>query len=264
MKFNSQGDAEVTYDAIVVGTGISGGWAAKELCEKGLKTLVLEKGRMVKHGDYPTANLDTWDLELNNNVPAEEIQEHYMKQNRTGYTVRPQSKHWFVKDDEHPYGEKERFDWMRGYHVGGRSIMWGRHSYRWSGPRFSGEREGRHCHGMARRLLRHLSLVRLRGKLRRHQRRIAGPVATTRRQVSAHDAAQLRRRQVPQGRGRKHGRTGGHRRPGRSPYRLRSRPPPRVPAVLANSVTAASGVVLTAATSAASPPPFRWPRRPAT
>ncbi len=132
MKFNSQGDAEVTYDAIVVGTGISGGWAAKELCEKGLKTLVLEKGRMVKHGDYPTANLDTWDMELNNNLPAEEIQEHYMKQNRTGYTAKPQSQHWFVKDDEHPYGEKERFDWMRGYHVGGRSIMWGRHSYRWS------------------------------------------------------------------------------------------------------------------------------------
>ena len=132
MKFNSQGDQEVTYDAIVVGTGISGGWAAKELCEAGLKTLVLEKGRMVKHGDYPTASLDTWDLPYQGRVPAAEIKEHYFKQNRTGYTVRQAHKHWFVKDSEHPYEEKERFDWMRGYHVGGRSLMWGRHSYRWS------------------------------------------------------------------------------------------------------------------------------------
>ncbi len=132
MKFNSQGDEEVTYDAIVVGTGISGGWAAKELCEKGLKVLVLEKGRMVKHGDYPTANLDTWDMENMGKVPAAEIAKHYDKQSRTGYTIQEQSKHWFVKDDEHPYSESKRFDWMRGYHVGGRSIMWGRHSYRWS------------------------------------------------------------------------------------------------------------------------------------
>ncbi|MEM7575375.1 MAG: GMC family oxidoreductase [Bacteroidota bacterium] len=132
MFFNSQGDQEVTYDAIVVGTGISGGWAAKELCEKGLKTLVLEKGRMVRHGDYPTANLDDWDLPHNNRTPQEEIEKHYEKQSRTGYTVREAHKHWFVKDDEHPYSETRRFDWMRGYHVGGRSIMWGRHSYRWS------------------------------------------------------------------------------------------------------------------------------------
>ena len=134
MKFNSQGEDEVTYDAIVVGTGISGGWAAMELATKGLKTLVLEKGRDVKHvADYDTANLDTWDMPYHGRVPEEEIREHYYKQNRTGYTVHQAHKKWFVKDSEHPYDDtKARFDWMRGYHVGGRSIMWGRHSYRWS------------------------------------------------------------------------------------------------------------------------------------
>jgi len=134
MKFNSQGDEEVTYDAIVVGTGISGGWAAMELATKGLKTLVLEKGRAVKHGDYPTANLDDWDFEYpGGRLPQETIDRDYNKQIRAGYTVREGHIHWFVKDSEHPYDdEKARFDWMRGYHTGGRSIMWGRHSYRWS------------------------------------------------------------------------------------------------------------------------------------
>ncbi len=134
MFFNSQGKAENTYDAIVVGTGISGGWAAKELCEKGLKTLVLERGRDVKHPNYPTASMDPWDFEngLRGRTPREEIEKHYFKQARTGYTIREASKHWFVKDDEHPYSEVQRFDWVRGYHVGGRSIMWGRQSYRFS------------------------------------------------------------------------------------------------------------------------------------
>ncbi|MEL7423679.1 MAG: GMC family oxidoreductase, partial [Bacteroidota bacterium] len=132
MFFNSQGKAEVTYDAIVVGSGISGGWAAKELCEKGLKTLVLERGRNVRHGEYPTAGNDPWDYEAGERVPSEEVEKHYSKQNRTGYTVRQSQKHWFVKDDEHPYTEVKRFDWMRGYHTGGRSIMWGRQSYRLS------------------------------------------------------------------------------------------------------------------------------------
>lgn len=132
MFFNSKGSESVTYDAIVVGTGISGGWAAKELTEKGLQTLILERGRMVKHGDYPTAAEDPWDNPIGNRLPEELLEKHYFKQRRTGYTTRKGTAHWFVKDDEHPYTEVKRFDWMRGYHVGGRSIMWGRQSYRWS------------------------------------------------------------------------------------------------------------------------------------
>jgi choline dehydrogenase-like flavoprotein len=132
MYFNSNGQNEVTYDAIVIGSGISGGWAAKELCENGLKTLVLERGRKVEHVlDYPTASLDDWELPNRNRMTQEELKD-YQKQDRTGYTVKPSSKHWWVKDTEHPYTEVKRFDWIRGYHVGGRSITWGRQSYRLS------------------------------------------------------------------------------------------------------------------------------------
>ncbi|NNE28086.1 MAG: GMC family oxidoreductase, partial [Saprospiraceae bacterium] len=131
MNFNLNDKSDVSYDAIVVGTGISGGWAAKELCEKGIKTLVLERGRDVKHGEYPTASLDPWDLPNQDRLSLEELKD-YEKQNRTGYTVRQSTKHWWVKDTEHPYSETKRFDWIRGYHVGGRSLLWGRQSYRWS------------------------------------------------------------------------------------------------------------------------------------
>lgn len=132
MSTLSNNDSNEVFDAIVVGTGISGGWAAKELCENGLKTLVLERGRMVTHiQDYPTANLDPWDMPNNGDLTPEQ-KSRQEKQARTGYTVRAESSHWFVDDVTHPYNETKRFDWMRGYHVGGRSIMWGRHSYRWS------------------------------------------------------------------------------------------------------------------------------------
>lgn len=133
MNVNLKAKQENSYDAIVVGTGISGGWAAKELTESGLKTLVLERGRMVDHPNYPTATKDPWEFP-NGDRPTQEDLQRQGVQNRTGYTVRQSSKHWFVNDLENPYTEKEgkRFDWMRGYHVGGRSIMWGRQSYRWS------------------------------------------------------------------------------------------------------------------------------------
>lgn len=130
MYFNSDGKEANTYDAIVIGSGISGGWAAKELSEKGLKTLVLERGRDVRHVlDYPTMNLDPWDTELRGRVKEEDMK-NYPVQLRTGYTITEATKHWFVNDLEHPYTETKRFDWIRGYHVGGRSLLWGRQSYR--------------------------------------------------------------------------------------------------------------------------------------
>jgi len=120
------------YDAIVVGSGISGGWAAKELCENGLKTLVLERGRMIEHiKDYHTMNMDPWDFEFKGQLPKEEAATQ-MKQARSGYTTDEAHRHFFVNDLKHPYNETKRFDWLRGYHVGGRSLVWGRHSYRWS------------------------------------------------------------------------------------------------------------------------------------
>ena len=132
MNLNIKAKDQNSFDAIVVGTGISGGWAAKELCEKGLKTLVLERGRDVKHVlDYPTMQKSPWELP-NADRPTREDMENHPKQNRTGYTVKPSTRHWWVNDHEHPYTETKRFDWIRGYHVGGRSLLWGRQSYRLS------------------------------------------------------------------------------------------------------------------------------------
>lgn len=136
MNLNIKAKQQNTYDAIVVGTGISGGWAAKELTEKGLNTLVLERGRDVEHvKDYPTMFKEPWELPNNDKISYEE-QQHYEKQLRTGYTIRESTKHWWVKDTDQPYEEVKRFDWIRGYHVGGRSIMWGRQSYRLSNMDF--------------------------------------------------------------------------------------------------------------------------------
>jgi choline dehydrogenase-like flavoprotein len=118
-----------TFDAIVVGSGISGGWAAKELCEKGLSTLVLERGRNVQHiKDYPTAPLNPWDFEYRlNNTEKEREQDPI----RTAYGDAG-STLFFVKDSEHPYIQEKPFTWVRGYQVGGRSLTWGRQTYRLS------------------------------------------------------------------------------------------------------------------------------------
>ncbi len=134
-------DENVVYDAIVVGTGITGGWAAKELCENGLKTLVLDRGPMVEHiVDYKTMNLDPWDMP-NNGELSRKDKEKYHKQIRVGWAPKEDVKHFFVNDLEHPYQETKRFDWIRGYHVGGRSITWGKQSYRWSDIDFAANKK---------------------------------------------------------------------------------------------------------------------------
>jgi choline dehydrogenase-like flavoprotein len=131
-NLNLKGKAEHTYDAIVVGSGISGGWAAKELCEKGLKTLVLERGRDLKHIEgYDTTMSAPWQLS-HLNRPTRQMLDDQKVQNRTGYTVTPAHGQYFVNDKDHPYVEEKRFDWMRGYHKGGRSLQWGKQSYRLS------------------------------------------------------------------------------------------------------------------------------------
>ncbi len=132
MNLNTKGKASHTFDAIVVGSGMSGGWAAKELTEKGLNTLVLERGHDIQHiADYKTANSMPWQLNWMNK-PSRDMLKQQSKQARTGYTVRPEASYLFVDDEDHPYEENKRFDWMRGYHTGGRSLMWGKQSYRLS------------------------------------------------------------------------------------------------------------------------------------
>jgi choline dehydrogenase-like flavoprotein len=131
MNLNTDAKKSLTYDAIVVGTGISGGWAAKELTQKGLKTLVLERGRDVQHvKDYPTMLKEPWELPNADRLTPEDIK-LYPVQSRTKW-LSQSNKHWFVKDAESPYTEVKPFDWIRGYHVGGRSIMWGKQTYRLS------------------------------------------------------------------------------------------------------------------------------------
>ncbi|MFT5997852.1 MAG: choline dehydrogenase-like flavoprotein [Neolewinella sp.] len=132
-----------TYDAIVIGTGISGGMAAMELCRKGLKTLVLERGRDIKHGDYPTANLDKWELPHQGRIPEDEQAQDYKYLSRKGYIMEQGGIHHFVKDSDHPYTEEKRFDWIRAYQTGGRSLVWGRHCYQLSDLDFTANaREG--------------------------------------------------------------------------------------------------------------------------
>ncbi|WP_020603095.1 GMC oxidoreductase [Spirosoma spitsbergense] len=126
-----------TFDAIVIGSGISGGWAAKELTGKGLRTLVLERGRDVKHiTDYPTTMMPPWEF-----AHAGQLSKEYRDANPIAsrcYANREDAKHFFVKDAEHPYVQEKPFDWIRGYQVGGKSLMWARGTQRWSQFDFDG------------------------------------------------------------------------------------------------------------------------------
>lgn len=126
-----------TYEAIVIGSGISGGWAAKELCENGLKTLILERGRNVEHRkDYPTMVTDPWEMPHRNQMPLADKKENPVV-NRC-YAYKEDTQHFFVKDSQQPYIQEKPFDWVRGYQVGGKSLIWARQTQRWSKYDFEG------------------------------------------------------------------------------------------------------------------------------
>ena len=131
------GAREHTFDAIVIGSGISGGWAAKELCESGLRTLVLERGRDVKHrDDYPTALKNPWDLPHRGKLPRDIVIANPIA--KKCYAFDEATAHFFVKDAEHPYEQEKPYDWIRGYQVGGKSLIWARQTQRWSRFDFEG------------------------------------------------------------------------------------------------------------------------------
>ena len=132
------------FDAIVVGSGISGGWAAKELCEKGLKTLIIERGRSVVAGDYPTEGKAPWELPNHGRTPHDELDRDYPVQRQTG--INEQHKHFFVKDTEAPYSQEsgKPFSWIRGHQLGGKSLTWGKVSLRLSDLDFKANKKDGH------------------------------------------------------------------------------------------------------------------------
>ncbi len=131
LNINYNAGTSNRFDAIVIGSGISGGWAAKELCESGIKTLVLERGRDVKHiKDYPTATKHPWQFIHRGRISLELERENPIISKC--YAFDESAQHFFVKDKEHPYIQEKPFDWIRGYQVGGKSLMWARETQRWS------------------------------------------------------------------------------------------------------------------------------------
>ena len=144
-NYNIDAKSDMTYDAIVIGSGMSGGWAAKELCEAGLKTLVLERGRIVEPiKDFPTMNNEAWDYDTRGGLTPEE-QKIYYKGIRTGF-IGQGNKHFYANDAENPYTEVKPFLWVRAHQMGGRSQLWGRQCYRWSEIDF--EANARDGHGV--------------------------------------------------------------------------------------------------------------------
>lgn len=130
MNLNLQAKSQNSFDAIVVGSGISGGWAAKELSEKGLKVLMLERGKPVQHPDYPTSTKDPWEIAHAGWLTNEDKARSHIQARH--YSYKGDNKHFYINDLENPYTETKRFDWIRGDVVGGRSLLWARASYRWS------------------------------------------------------------------------------------------------------------------------------------
>lgn len=126
-----------TFDAIVIGSGMAGGWAAKEFCEKGLQTLVLERGKEVKHNvNYPTATKDPWEFDHHGQIPLSMKLENPILSRC--YAFNEGTAHFLVKDKEHPYAQDKPFDWIRGYQTGGKSLLWARQVQRWSDFDFEG------------------------------------------------------------------------------------------------------------------------------
>ena len=125
------------YDAIVIGSGMSGGWAAKEFAENGLKTLVIERGDEVKHNiDYPTTNMNPWEFKHKGTIPEDVKRENPIASKC--YVFREDAEHFVVKDKEHPYVQEKPFDWIKGYQTGGRSLLWARQTQRFSQYDFAG------------------------------------------------------------------------------------------------------------------------------
>lgn len=123
--------ADNVFDAIVIGSGISGGWAAKELTEKGLKVLMLERGFDIRHvADYKNTSKDPWEFPHRGGRTQQMIKDYPVL--KRDYPLNETNLDWWASDKDSPYTEIKRFDWFRGYHMGGRSLMWGRQSYRWS------------------------------------------------------------------------------------------------------------------------------------
>jgi choline dehydrogenase-like flavoprotein len=119
------------FDAIVIGSGITGGWAAKELTEKGLKTILIERGGPVEHiRDYTTSGLDPWHFEHGGSLTLEEKKKHHVQARH--FSIGEDNKHFYINDLENPYAETNRYDWIRADVLGGRSLLWGRMSFRWS------------------------------------------------------------------------------------------------------------------------------------
>ncbi len=127
---NGKAQKQNSYDAIIVGSGITGGWAAKELCEKGLRVLLLERGEQVEHPKYPTSTMNVWEFSHRGLLTREDKQKHFIQSRH--WSFREDNKHFYINDQENPYQETKRFDWIRGNIVGGRSLLWSRACYRWS------------------------------------------------------------------------------------------------------------------------------------
>lgn len=142
MNLNLKAKKDNTYDAIVVGSGISGGWAAKELCEKGLKVLMLERGAPVQHPNYQTATLHPWEFEHRGRLTEEEKKRHHIQTRH--YSISEDNKHYYINDLENPYTEEKRFDWVRANVVGGRSLLWARVCLRWSDLDFEANKKDGH------------------------------------------------------------------------------------------------------------------------